>query len=638
MMPGLAELKERVFCKIFPQNSASAGCQFNHFPGGTLRMKTCQSLIFAIFILCAFAAFAQPRSSADTVSVDHRLSLEQVVAGEEFKIAIILDIEEGWHINAHQPIQDYLIGTELKLGFQDHFFLADIVYPQPREYEFSFAKGEVLLVYEGTEHIFMTLRTSSSLDPGHYLLSGTLSVQACDDNTCLAPSIREVEIPLEVISAGSEPAHINEDFFAAYEPGSRLEIGAAVRSRSAHEFGAIFDAGMGLWVLAAIFLIGLALNLTPCVYPMLSVTVSVFGAQTDTRTGAVLARAVIYVLGIATMYSILGVMAAFSGRLFGFWLQSPIVLALIGMLMLLLALSMFGLYNLQVPYWLTSRLGSGNFGDFLGTYISGMVVGIFAAPCIGPPIIALIAFVGSRGDPLLGFWIFFILALGLGFPYLILGTFTGLIQKLPKSGDWMTWVKKVFGVVLMGLGFFYIALAFFPGFVMHIIILTLLAGGVYLGFLERTGTRQFAFRWVKAAAGTALVAAGIMVFFNLHKEAVEWDDYSRERLEYASENNIPAIIDFYADWCIPCLELERNTFTDPRVIEATRPMIRLKVDMTHFDSPESRELRKKFEVIGVPTIIFLDQAGQEVWEARIVGFMNADNFLKNLELAITNRL
>lgn len=607
-------------------------------PGGTLRMKTYQVLLFSVFMLCALAAFAQPRSSADAVSIDHRLSLEKVVAGEEFKIAIILDIKEGWHINAHQPLQDYLIGTELKLDFQNHFFLADIVYPQPEEHEFSFAGDELLLVYAGREYIFLTVRASSRLEPGEHSLKGSLSVQACDDNTCLAPSILNIEIPLRVISAGSEPDNINEDFFAAYNPDSRLGMDPAVRSRSAHKFGALFDAGRGLWALAVIFLIGLALNLTPCVYPMLSVTVSVFGAQPDTRTRAVLARAVIYVLGISTMYSILGVMAAFSGRLFGFWLQSPIVLAFIGMLMLLLALSMFGLYNLQVPSWLTRRLGSGNFRGLLGTYISGMVVGVFAAPCIGPPIIALITFVGTRGDPLLGFWIFFILALGLGFPYLILGTFTGLIQKLPKSGNWMTWVKKVFGVLLLGLGFFYIALAFFPWYVMHIIILTLLAGGIYLGFLERTATRQFAFRAVKAAAGTAIVVAGIMVFFNLHKETVEWEDYSRERLDYAFDNNIPAIIDFYADWCIPCLELERNTFTDPRVIEVTKPMIRLKVDLTHFDSPESRELRKEFEVIGVPTIIFLDQDSQEVREARIVGFINADDFLKHLELAIENRL
>ncbi len=598
-------------------------------------MKALQSF-FIIFLVCVVhtaAAFAQPRGSAEMVSFEYRLSQKQAVAGQEFRLGLVLDIKDNWHINAHRPIQDYLMGTEVSLDYQENFFLTHIVYPQPREYRFSFAGGEVLLVYEGTEHIFMTLRASSNLDPGVYYLSGNLSVQACDDNTCLPPSLIKIEIPIEVLAPGSQSVPINQDFFAAYDPLSRPGMDPGLRPGSAQELAALFETGRGLWVLAAIFLIGLALNLTPCVYPMLSVTVSVFGAQTDTRTWAVLARAVTYVLGIATMYSILGVMAAFGGRLFGFWLQSPLVLILIGVLMLLLALGMFGFYNLQAPYWLTSRLGGAGLGGFVGTYVSGMVVGVFAAPCIGPPIIALITFVGARGDPLLGFWIFFTLALGLGFPYLILGAFTGLIQKLPRSGDWMTWVKKVFGVVLLGLGFFYIGLALFPAYVMHIIILTLLGGGVYLGFLERTGREKKIFRLIKTGAGMIMIIAGIMVILNLQKEAIEWENYSQERLEHARDNNIPVIIDFYADWCIPCLELERSTFTDPRVIEATQDMVRLKVDLTSFDSPESETLRRRFEIPGVPTIVFLDGQGREVRAARVTGFVNADDFLRKIERA-----
>ncbi len=597
----------------------------------------CKTFLFFIFLLFfAVTAFAQPRGSADTVSIDSRLSVERVVAGEDFKLAIILDIKDGWHINAHQPIQEYLIGTEFNLTFQDYFILTDIEYPEPVEYEFAFAGGEILLVYEGIEYIFATLRAASTLQPGDYVLPGTLRVQACDDNTCLAPSEIDVQIPFEVIPSGSDTVSINDDIFSAYIAQPEPDAGTAVRARSPHEFAALFDAGRGLWALVAIFFIGLALNLTPCVYPMLSVTVSVFGAQTDTRPWAVFVKAVTYVLGIATMYSSLGVMAALTGRLFGFWLQSPLVLAFIGLLMLLLALSMFGFYTLQVPHRVSSKLGTGKFSGYIGTYISGLIVGVFAAPCIGPPIIALITFVGTRGDPLFGFWVFFVLSIGLGFPYLILGTFTGLIQKLPKSGDWMNWVKKVFGVVLIGLGLFYIGLAFFPAYVMHIIVFTLLAGGVYLGFIDRTGRDKFVFKSVKAVAGLAIIIVGVLVFLNLQKDSIEWEEYSDQRLEYARENNIPVIIDFYADWCIPCLELELNTFTDPRVIEATRHMIRLKVDLTHFDSPESEILRRKFEIAAVPTIIFLDEDGQEVRGARITGFMNPDNFLNNVRMITEN--
>jgi thioredoxin:protein disulfide reductase len=588
-------------------------------------------LFFTFFVLCSGSALAQPGESSDIVSIESRLSVEQVVAGEEFKLAIILDIKDKWHINAHQPIQDYLVGTEFKPEFQRHFVLADIRYPIPKEYSFSFAGGEVLLVYENTQYIFINIKSSPALSPGSYELSGTLNIQGCDDKTCLAPSSMDVRIPFEVIPAGSDIVEINSHIFSDYDPGTRPEAGPAFRGGSPRDIAAIFDSGRGLWALAAVFLIGLALNLTPCVYPMLSVTVSVFGSQTDTRPGAIFIKAVTYVLGIATMYSLLGVMAAFSGRLFGFWLQSPFVLASIGVLMLLLALSMFGAYNLQVPYWLTRRLGTGNFSGYVGTYISGMAVGVFAAPCIGPPIIALITFVGTQGDPVFGFWIFFILALGLGFPYLILGTFTGLIQKLPRSGNWMNWVKKVFGVVLIGLGLFYIGLAFFPAYVMHVIVFTLLSGGVYLGFIERTGLDNTFFRLIKSVLGIAVVVTGIMVLFNLQKEGIEWEEYSGQRIEYARDNDIPVIIDFYADWCISCLELERQTFTDPHVIEATRDMIRLKVDMTSFDSPESESMRLKYEISGVPTVIFLDKDGLEVQGTRVMGYVNADRFLNILQ-------
>jgi len=599
-------------------------------------MKTYRAVLLIFFLFLSVVASAQPRGSAETVSIHSKLSVERVVAGEEFQLALILDIKDEWHINAHQPLQDYLIGTEFSLSFQDHFILTHIEYPGPKEYEFAFAPGEILLVYEGREYIFMSFRAASTVQPGEHELTGSLSVQACDDNTCLAPARIEVRMPVEVIPAGSEAVQINDDIFSAFESRLEPDRETTLRPGSPHEIGAMFDAGRALWAFAAIFLIGLALNLTPCVYPMLSVTVSVFGSQTDTRTGAVFAKAVTYLLGIATTYSLLGVAAAFTGRLFGFWLQSPLVLTMIGILMLLLALSMFGLYSLQMPYWLSSRLGAGKFSGYAGIYFSGLVVGVFAAPCIGPPIIALITFVGTHGDPLLGFWIFFVLSLGLGFPYLILGTFTGLLQKLPKSGNWMNWVKKVFGVVLIGLGLFYIGLAFFAPYVMHILVITMLAGGVYLGFIERTGADKIIFRAVKAFVGLAIIAAGLLVLLNLQKEGIEWEEYSPQRLEYARENNIPVIIDFYADWCIPCLELELNTFTDPRVIEAVNPMIRLKVDMTHFDSPESEELRRKFEIAAVPTIIFLDENGREVLGARVTGFINPDDFLKKIETVMKN--
>jgi len=290
------------------------------------------------------------------------------------------------------------------------------------------------------------------------------------------------------------------------------------------------------------------------------------------------------------------------------------------------------LYEIQMPYWVTSKLGGQNASGFIGVYISGLVVGVFAAPCIGPPIIALLAFVGAKGDPVFGFWSFFILSMGLGFPYLILGTFSGLLQKLPKSGVWMIWVKKVFGIILVGVGLFYFGLAFFPKFTPWVIALTLLIGGVYLGFLEKSGKDRKGFRSFKWLIGTASIIGGLLMVQNLQKEGVEWTPYTSIEFDQAINEGNPIVLDFYADWCIPCLELDRVTFVNPDVIEKLNDFKRFKVDLTNFDSDESEALRQKFEIIGVPTIVFINSSGQEVRNARVTGFLNAADFLDKVAL------
>lgn len=589
-------------------------------------------LISLLIIFSPVEALSQLRGSSEKVEIRTYLSQDAAPAGETVTAAVLLDIADGWHINAHRPTLDYLIGTELFFKPHDALIISDILYPVPDEYEFAFAGGEALLVYGGLSPVFIEIRVSSNLKPGILEMAGHVRVQACDNNNCLAPSNIPFLIELNVVPAGTPFVSTHLEIFADYGSGrSSSEITGP--SSTGNEIEAMFrDRGMVLAFLA-LFFIGLALNLTPCVYPMLSVTVSIFGGQNDKNIFRVFSKAVVYVLGIATMYSILGVIASFSGELFGSWLQHPWVLGGIGILLFALALSMFGLYEIQIPYWLASRIGTGSSSGFIGVYFSGLVVGIFAAPCIGPPIIALLAFIGSLGDPVFGFWSFFILSLGLGFPYLILGTFSGLLPKLPKSGVWMVWVKKAFGVVLVALALFYLALTFIPaGDAYWVIPISLIAGGVYLGFLESSGRGTKVFPKIKMVFGIFSIFLGVVFIMNLQKEGMTWVPFSEAKLEQARVSGTPVVIDFYADWCIPCLELERITFTDPRVVSATDHMTRLKVDLTNFESPESEQIRRKFNVAGVPTIIFLDSNGEEIPGTRVVGFEGPDRFLARLDL------
>jgi thiol:disulfide interchange protein DsbD len=560
--------------------------------------------------------------------VETKLSVAKVPAGSTFKAAVILKIEEGWHINSSTPTFDYLIGTELEVQQRVGVILTDLQYPKGENLKFAFA-DEPLNVYAGSPKIFLTLRLSEKMNLGKDTLRAKLRVQACNDQVCLAPAIIEVRIPVEIVGSKENSTPINDDIFSSYT----IEGGTPTPSTKS-DVGQLIDEKGSFVAFFAIFLIGLALNLTPCVYPMLSVTVSLFGTQTETNTLKVFLKAVVYVLGIATMYTVLGVSAALSGTLFGSWLQSPWVLGGIGVLLLGLALSSFGLYQIQMPYWLTSRLGGTTGTGIISLFVGGLVVGVFAAPCIGPPVIALLTLVSSRADPVFAFWVFFSLSLGLGFPYLILGTFSGMLKKIPRSGSWLVWVERMFGVILTAAGLFYLSLAFLPTYSAYVVPAALILGGIYLGFLEPSGKDKTGLRRFKWAFGVVAIALGVFSANALREPGINWEQYSDARFEEALKLSKPVMMDFFADWCIPCLELDRKTFTDPQVISATSEFVRLKVDLTHFDSPDSEALRKRFNIAGVPTIVFVDKKGQEVLSSRVVGYLPPKEFIEKAKPAL----
>ena len=600
----------------------------------------CALLLFA---LSAFGGagqvWAQEKAagrggSAERVEVDVKLNQTSVTAGDTIEAAVVLDIEEGWHANAHEPTLDYLIGTEVTLDPKEGFELLETRYPEPERFSFSFAGDKELAVYSGRAPIFLTLRASEALTPGHYGMGGTLRIQICNDAVCLPPSTLSVAIPIEVVEDASSVRPANQELFAGSDNPSLIDAPHKEESSVSaeeNEVASMFDERGMLLAFLGIFAIGLALNLTPCVYPMMSVTVSLFGTQEDSRLGRSFGRAVVYVLGIATIYSVLGTVAAVTGGLFGAALQSPWVLGSIGLLLLAMAFGMFGAFELQLPASLRERLSTANqMSGLLGLYLSGLVVGIFAAPCIGPPTVALLAFVGSQGDPFFGFTAFTVMGLGLGAPYLVLGTFSGLLDRLPKSGVWMVWVKKVFGVVMVGAALFYLGLAIVPQYAVFAVPVTLVGGGLYLGFLERSGSSRKLFTRLKWAVGAAAIIVGVMGFQFLQKPTMEWQPYSEEALAEAQAAGKPVLMNFHADWCIPCLELDHVTFTDEEVIRETSDFVRVKVDLTHYDSPEAKAIRKQFDVAGVPTLIFLNRNGEEVEGSRIVGFMGPEQFLQRV--------
>lgn len=386
------------------------------------------------------------------------------------------------------------------------------------------------------------------------------------------------------------------------------------------------------------FITGLAVNLTPCVYPMLTVTVSLFkppqGQQVRLLTS--FGRAFVYVLGMAVMYSSLGVFAAMTGALFGGILQNKWVVITVAVLMLGLALAMFGVFQIRIPSGLLQKLERLRKVRFFGLFFAGMFVGIFAAPCIGPPVLVLLTSVADRGNLFLGFLSFFIFSLGLGFPYLVLGTFSGLLKKIPKAGSWLMWVEHAFGVILLGFSFYYFVIAINPEFVKWVLPVTLILGGIYLGFIEKSGKEKPLFVRLKWVAGLTSLIAGISIVTSIltPKVSLAWEAYSTDKVAIAAQNKQPAVIDFYADWCIACHELENFVFSNPAVSKELEKFVRLRVDATDMMAPAVQQVLEQYDVFGLPIIVFLDADGQEVEDARVIGYVPPAEFLKSLQLVL----
>jgi thiol:disulfide interchange protein DsbD len=341
--------------------------------------------------------------------------------------------------------------------------------------------------------------------------------------------------------------------------------------------------------------------------------------QSDGRRSRRFALSSMYVLGIVITYSTLGVLASLGGKLFGAWLQLPAVLIGFALLMLVLATSMFGAFEIQPPRWIANQ-SQGRAG-LAGALSMGLVIGIVAAPCVGPVVISLITLVAQLGNPVLGGVMFAALAFGLGFPYL------ALLNALPRPGEWMVTVKKGMGFVLVAMAFYFIRpligdVAFRAG-----VAIALLVGAAFLLVSRAKGARA-----LRLAVGVLLLVSGVAFAIpRKHKEGAEWGKYDTSALATAAMAGKPVVIDFYADWCLPCKELDEKTFTDPRVIAELDRFTRVKADLTAAEDAKTKALTKEYGILGVPTLVFLDAQGHEVPSARLTGFEPPDAFLQRLE-------
>jgi thiol:disulfide interchange protein DsbD len=626
-------------------------------------------VILLALALLAAANMTPGWDGGPTIAVKLIGPAEAFKPGAERTIFVEITIYPPFHINSHLPSDEFLVPTSVDFTLPDGVRIVKVDYPAGELKKFMFSESP-LSVYEGTVRIAATLALSSDFSGREVRIDGSVGFQACDNNSCLAPdeaAFSEKYLLAEVETKPPVPAAPSDTTPKSAATLSRAETPVQSQPSSVSQSGAKDKAavsstaaqsleGKGLLLtFLLVFLGGLALNLTPCVYPLIPITISYFGGQSGGKKGSLLGHALFYVMGMAVTYSLLGVIAAFTGSLLGSALQHPPVLIAIAAIMVVLALSMFDLYEIRIPGFLAKLAGGSRRGMF-GTLFMGLTVGIVAAPCIGPFVLGLLTYVGDRGNVFLGFGLFFVLALGLGLPFVFLALFSGSINRLPRSGSWMVWVRKIFGFILIAMAVYFLK-PLFPDPLTYglAMALVMLVAGVYLAWIEPTRGQGKVLAVVRNLAGLAfflacliMAAAGIRSQIDLavaeHSarlsqaaSGVRWFPYDSERLNRAAADKKPVFIDFYADWCLPCRELDTKTFSAPEAADISARFVMLKANLTSSSAPLSRELTRKYKIKGVPTLVFIDAEGRERPDLRAVGFIDKEEFLKRMNKALAGK-
>jgi len=553
----------------------------------------------------------------------------------------VLTPEEAFNVTATHNLQGAIISVVLgdKIYLYDDKMTVELIKPKtvdithwierPKAESFH----DALTQRKSFELFIPQSLLDNEVQKGNFTLK--LSYQGCSElGICYQPQTKEFAFKLKGGSVVEEIALSEQDTIAQS-----------------------FISGNVALVLLSFFGFGLLLSLTPCVFPMIPILSSIIISQPSVSMNAKKGfwLSLVYVLAMSLAYTIAGVLAALFGANLQASMQNPWIIGIFSAIFILLALSMFGFYEIKMPSFIQNRVnkktGEAQTQGILGIAVMGFLSALIVGPCVAAPLAGALIYIGQSGDALLGGAALFVMSLGMGVPLLLIGTTAG--RYMPRPGMWMQNITSFFGVLLLGVAVWMLS-RILPDFAtMSLWAILIISSAIYFGalesFTEQTKGWQKVFKSILFMAliyGVALLVGFLSGATNplapFEKFTFKGNSTSVSlpsaftKVKNIDELNLalknaqkPVMLDFYADWCVNCVEFEQFTFSDPRVKEKLNNFTLLKADVTK-NSADDKALQKAFSIYGPPAILFFKE-GKEVSGLRLAGFKNADEFLAHLE-------
>lgn len=598
-----------------------------------------QLLVFALFFLTLSQIFAQfPGQAGDFVFKTGSPKAQ----ADHFYAEIVAKV--GFN---HLLYRD-------QMSFSAENGKIEIDWPETKTKKDPFTAEDVVVYADGT-HTFPVRFFPENEEVSELNLK--VNYQGCSNITCFFPTSQTFKFALPgksstpVATATLVAAPAAQTTVTGSETAPTKSTKVQTPSGLVDFARTLEEQGM-LWVLALSLLGGLLVSLTPCVYPMIPITLSIIGGRNENQSFSKgLGLATVYVAGLSLTYALLGLAAASFGAQIRSFLQGTAFQAIISIIFFLLALSMFDIFMIQAPASLRNRLVTIKKTGLLGIFIMGMVSGLMASPCVAAPLAGILAFIAATGSKVLGFLMLMLFAWGMSVPLLLVGAFSGSLNSLPKAGEWMNRVKEFYGFLMLGAALYFVQPLIGEPWAELLLALVLAAFAAFLGLFSNLPEDSLLSHRILKAFGIVTIAVACAFAISATtkwgylcmpqpintqiaaKTDLFWLTDLDSAIRQAKAENKPVFIDFRADWCTICRELERNVFPRPEIGALLEKMVPVKIDATTSTEAVEKVLQQ-YSVIGLPTLIILSPEGKEIHELRMIGDITAEQLAKNLRSAL----